>query len=582
MADGTDAGIAWLWLRDGEAGAGKRPAGGLRGLFSGPAPAVAAAALGVAGAAVPGLGLPATLGALALAGMARRSADGDGALPPPGLGRGAFFLGTAVDDGAPLWLDAATARGGVAVIGRDGGARSEVLDGLAANAVAQGSGCLLVIDADHAARFARLRALAARVGRTEDLLVLNFTEAEDDGADMPRSNTLNPFASGGADVLTRMVVDLMDGSDDRHESVWRGRAISMFTGVMRALVFLRNDGLLDLDVGAIRDHLNLRRIIDLADEGKHPGMPANVRKSVTSYLASLPGYRPEKGYGQAQTTLDNHGYLEMQFTRIMGSLADVYGHVFMAPAGEVDMFDVVLNRRILLVLLPALGKSKEEVANLGKVVMTSLKRTMGATLGNTVEDGWLDTVDRRMTTGPSPFAVVLDEVGHYCVGGMDLVAERARSLGFAISYGVDVPPAPGAGPLAGIIAEAAAVISTDPAQAGAGAVAYRPMPLDVDGGAGKATPPHDDDRRARMELMDRINRRDLVDREEGEMEIIQGDWVVRTTSFVAGPVSAGGEGGLRLRANHFVRIPKPDAEDVDRADSTREAGTAGDGCASKD
>src|SRR3546814_10316631 len=94
---------------------------------------------------------------------------------------------------------------------------------------------------------------------------------------------------------------------------------------------MRDQHLIDLNVSEIRDHLTLKRIIDLADQSKFPDMRPDIRKSIKSYLSSLPGFQEEKGYKQSQTTLDQHGYLEMQFTKILGSLVDVYGYIFHTP-----------------------------------------------------------------------------------------------------------------------------------------------------------------------------------------------------------------------------------------------------------
>ena len=486
---------------------------------------------------------------------------------------GIFYLGVERDnDKKQVWLTNSDCRQHFMIFGTTGSGKTELLLGFGANALAWASGFLMVDGKGDVSVWAKVYALARRYGRTDDLLVLNFMEDDDDGSGKLPSNTLNPFASGGADVLTQMVVSLMDESGG-DGGMWKGRATAMFTGVMRAMVFLRNNGLLDLDVGAIRDHLNLRRIIDLADDKKYPEMPANIRKSVTSYLTSLPGYQPEKGYKQAQTTLDQHGFLEMQFTRIMGSLADVYGHIFMTPFGEVDMFDVVLNRRILMVMLPALGKSKDEVANLGKIVVASLKRMMGATLGNQIEGTWLDVVDRRMTTSPSPFVVILDEVGYYCVDGMDLMAAQARSLGFAMVYAAQdingmknlnekVPGSIIANTNTKIMMRLSDVETAEIAIKLAGK-AYRPMSLGMNVEAGEVASSYIDDKQARMELMDRINQRDLVGQKEGEMHIIQGDWVVRTKAIFADPVSSLDTNKLKLSANHFIKIPKPKPEELE-------------------
>lgn len=391
------------------------------------------------------LDMPLARAIVAEAGLTARTPPGRTrmARDPATAGRGAgrpgkpagtgILVGHATRTGDEAWLSGRMLRRHACVLGGAEDQASTFMFDAFLGLMSAGSGCMLVDHRGNPSRIASVRVAARKAGRADDLLVLNLAETDEDGSGKSPSNTFNPFASGGADVLTQVLVSLLGdaGSDG---VAWKGRATAMLTGVMRALVFLRDCGRLDLDVNAIRDHLNLRRIIDLADDGKYPDMPASIRKSVTSYLTSLPGYQPEKGYKQAQTTLDHHGFLEMQFTRIMGLLADVYGHVTMTGHPDIDMFDVVLNRRILLVTLPELGKSWDEAAIMGRFVVASLKRMMGATLGNKIEGSWLEVVDKRMTTSSSPFVVLLNDVGHYCVDGMDLMAAQARSLGLAMVF----------------------------------------------------------------------------------------------------------------------------------------------------
>ena len=67
----------------------------------------------------------------------------------------------------------------------------------------------------------------------------------------------------------------------------------------------------------------------------------------------------------------------MQLTRVFTSLADTYGHILRTNLAEVDLHDVVLNRRILVVLLPALEKSPAELANLGKIIIANFNNNSG-------------------------------------------------------------------------------------------------------------------------------------------------------------------------------------------------------------
>jgi len=493
----------------------------------------------------------------------------------PSKANGIFFLGNELKTGKEVWLTNSDCRQHFLVLGTTGAGKTEALLGFAANAVTWGSGFLFCDGKGDVALFAKVYALCRRFGREDDLLVLNFmTGNQDVGGSTDgklRSNTLNPFATGSSDTLTQMVVGLMDdaGGDG---AMWKGRATAMFTGVMRALTWLRDQHIVDLNVGEIRDHLQLKRIIDLADHAKFPEMPQHIRKSIKSYLSSLPGFQEDKGYKQAQTTLDQHGYLEMQFTKILGSLADVYGHIFKTPYGEIDMADVVLNRRILVVMLPALEKASDEIANLGKIVVATLKGMMGGTLGSQIEGNWYGVVEQRPTTSPTPFICILDEVGYYMVDGMDLMSAQARSLGFCLVFaGQDINAMKRInekvfGSVQGNTNTKIVMRTEDPDTAkiaiDAAGKAYRAQMKQYEGKVGEMGKSYADDMNAQLELIDRINPLDLKAQDEGEMHILHKEWLVRAKSFYAAPEGSLNRNGLKLRANHFITVAKPDPEEI--------------------
>jgi intracellular multiplication protein IcmO len=105
------------------------------------------------------------------------------------------------------------------------------------------------------------------------------------------------------------------------------------------------------------------------------------------------------------------------------------------------MIDVVLNRRILVVLIPALEKSPDETANLGKIVAATLKGMMGSTLGATVEGESGNVIENKPTHSATPFMTVFDEVGYYTSAGMAVMAAQARSLGFSLIFAAQDLPA---------------------------------------------------------------------------------------------------------------------------------------------
>ncbi|MGE0109273.1 MAG: type IV secretory system conjugative DNA transfer family protein [Bdellovibrionales bacterium] len=378
--------------------------------------------------------------------------------PFPGKGgagpsEGILYLGNvddakSADHGKEMWLTNSDARTHILYIGTTGSGKTEGLKAIVTNSLAWGSGFVFIDGKADTDLWASLFSLARRFGRDDDLLVLNYMTANsDDGA---VSNTMNPFANGSASYLTNMVVSLMpDAGGDN--AMWKERAVALMGALMPALTWKRDKGGLLLDVGVLRDYIELPAIIKLS---RDEALPERILHSLTGYLNTLPGYideafddegrekppSPDQPMYDLQVARQQHGYLSMQFTRALQSLADEYGYIFKAQLADVDVLDVVLNRRILVGLIPSLEKSGDEAANLGKIVAASLKGMMGATLGNTVEGSWEQAIGSKQTRSQSSFMAVFDEVGYYTAQGMAVMAAQARSLGFSLIFAAqDLP-----------------------------------------------------------------------------------------------------------------------------------------------
>jgi intracellular multiplication protein IcmO len=347
-----------------------------------------------------------------------------------------LYLGSALTpsgkDGKEIWLTKQMVNRHLLVSGMTGSGKTEFLFGIMANALSWNSGGILIDGKGDVSTAARMMGLVDKFDRRNDFYVLNFMNGHGGINDDKRSNTFNPFETMSADALTNMLVNMLEdvGEDG---AMWRGRATAMFIGVVRALVWMRDDQGLYLDATVLRDHLNLRSIIDLANDAKN-GLPDQIRKTIRSYLASLPGYRADRLYQQSQTTLDQHGYLEMQWSRLFSFLSDTYGHIFCAGSSDINMQDVIENRRVLLVLLPALEKSGDEIASLGRLITSAVKQMLGSTLGSAIEGSWQDVIEYRNFRHPSPFVCIFDEVGAYLTDGMDLIAAQARSLNVGLVF----------------------------------------------------------------------------------------------------------------------------------------------------
>ena len=444
---------------------------------------------------------------------------------------------------------------------------TETLISMAYNTLVTGSGFIYVDGKGDNGLWAKIFSVVRFLGREDDLLVINFMTG---GSDMSgpqakkASNTMNPFIVGSAAGLTELLVGLMDeaGGDN---AMWKGRAISLISALMLALVHLReHDGLL-LGVEVIRDHLLLENIQKLS---KRRDLPPHILQSVKAYLRSLPGYQ-ENAPKQSETVMDQHGYLQMQFTRILGSLADMYGYIFKTNLGEVDFFDVVLNRRILVVLLPAMEKSTDELANLGKIIVACLKQMMATGLGNILEGDYQDVIETKPTQSPAPYMCILDEYGYYVVKGASVMPAQARSLGFCMVFaGQDYP----AFKKNNNSEEAVSTIGNcnikifmkleDPTETydlaeksiGESTVGRTTGLARNQGGMGSS---YYDQQNASMDRRKRADWLDFKDHREGEAHIIFKSTLVRANMFFAQPDAA-----PKLQLNDFLRVEPPHHSEI--------------------
>jgi intracellular multiplication protein IcmO len=378
--------------------------------------------------------------------------------PPPGKGgagkaEGILYVGNTSDKDNPdcgqeIWFTNNDVRTHILYIGTTGSGKTEGLKALVTNALAWGSGYVYVDGKADTDLWASLYAVARRFGRDDDLLVINYmTGNSDDGS---LSNTMNPFSTGSSSYLANMVTGFMPeaGGDN---AMWKERAVALMFSLMPALTYKRDHQGMLMDIGVVRDHIELQPIIRLSRDAT---MPERITLGLQGYLRTLPGYvdaafddegnekppQPDQPMYDLQIARQQHGYLSMQFTRSLQMLADEYHYIFKAQLADVDVLDVVINRRILVTLIPALEKSGDEAANLGKIVANTLKGMMGATLGNQVEGAWEVAIGSKQTRSTSSFMTVFDEVGYYTAKGMAVMAAQARSLGFSLVFAAqDIP-----------------------------------------------------------------------------------------------------------------------------------------------
>ncbi len=509
----------------------------------------------------------------------------------PRKARGIYHLGNEKSTEDELWFNNDDMRTHALIFGSTGSGKTEMLISVAYNALLQASGFIYVDGKGDNALFSKLFSMVRSMGREDDMLLINFmTGARDVIGPQERrlSNTLNPFARGSSSMLAQLVVSLMDGSSSSSDGdMWKGRAIGFVEALMKVLVPMRDAGHILLDANVIRNYFHLPRleaivldkvfIRDGQESISLENMPETIIEPLKNYVLTLPGFNPEKKGKQVSQVLEQHGFITMQLVRVFTSLADTYGHILRTNLAEVDLSDVVLNRRILCVLLPALEKSPDELSQLGKVIIATLKAMMAAGLGDHVEGDLADIVDSRPTNAETPYLCILDEYGYYAVEGFAVVPAQARSLGFSVVFaGQDLPAFQKASK-----EEAASIGANtnikicmkleDPTEtwdffmksAGESYVSQvENFQVDSNSLLGN----YQDGKGARMEKRARVDLLDLKEQAPGEYHLFFKSKIVRGKTFFANPTPV-----KRMRLNQFLKVDSPEDNDVERFQQSMES-----------
>jgi intracellular multiplication protein IcmO len=500
-----------------------------------------------------------------------------GDLSKPRKARGITFFGNRRSNNDELWFNNDDMRTHVLIFGSTGSGKTVALTSLAFNALIQGSGFLYVDGKGDNSLFASVFSMCRTMGREDDLLLINFMTGARDvvGAQKTRlSNTMNPFCNGSSSMLSQLVISLMDqGTQTADGDMWKGRAMVFVEALMKVLVYMRDKGKILLDANTIRNYFELPRLEAIAMDKMFPrdnqepvslaDAPDVILEPITNYIINLPGYDRSKKGKQGSQVLEQHGFITMQLTKVFGSLADTYGHIIRVNLAEVDLKDVVLNRRILVVLLPALEKSPDELANLGKVIIASLKAMMAAGLGDAVEGTYREVITRKPTNSPTPYMCILDEYGYYAVKGFAVVPAQARSLGFSVIFaGQDLPAFQKASK-----EEAASIGANtnikicmkleDPLDTWdffhkTAGESYVTKVDSFQTDAGSLLNNYMDSRSASSEKRQRIDLLDLKEQREGEAHIFFKSKIIRARMFYANPQPA-----EKMRLNQFLKVEPP-------------------------
>ncbi len=497
--------------------------------------------------------------------------------------KGLIYLGNAWERGnQEVWLSRDDVCTHGLMLATTGSGKSVALTGESANYIGIGGG-LIYSDAKASPSLAfDIGGICRRMGREDDFLLINYMtgnrSVSASGSGERMTNTANPMASGSADSLVQIMSSLIP-SPEGDNAVFGERALTMMTAVLYGLVDLRDGGHIDLGVSTLRRYLPLEEIESLAFDKRL--RTETAKNALMAYMKSLPNWKPPSeriarnragapiynpdGSPQLEPINEEagrqHGFSQMYFTRALSSLTDTYGHIFFGVLGEVDYGDVVRNRRVLVIMLPATEKSLSELQNLGKINLSAIRDAVSSGLGSRIEGSKREVVDILTAGAKIPNKIILDEAGYQSSPGFAVIAAQARSLlgGFSVIWAGQTWASIKRGSeseadeiwgnanvkLFGRLSDNESYKRLEDLVGEAKVTSTSGFAINQD----SLTGGYSDTLQANVEKMRRADFTDLQEQREGEFHIVFGGEMIRVNTFYANPSPP-----PELRVNRFLRV----------------------------
>lgn len=387
-------------------------------------------------------------------------------------GDGILFFGS-VDSKSPyedfkeVWLSDDDLRKHMLILGATGSGKSETLKSIFFNALAWSSGFFIADGKADNKLPVDVYSMVRSLGRDADLLILNFLMAGKTPEEIRlsrrrRSNTLNPFSNADPDTIIQMGANLLPKCEGDAKN-WQEKALNLWRAEVTALCYLRDTRGRDLSISDFIEYLALPKVEELYVLGyeeaqRNEGEWSYGFVGIKNYLESggCPGYQvgkllkkhglvPEEegargsafgpkrgGNEQDNQAYEQHAYRTSQLMPALNLLDKSYGYIFRSKYPEIDMTDVTLRNRVLVMLIPSLEKSAQEAESLGKLTIACLRVMMSKNLGSEVEGSFQDLIKDKATNSPYPFVAALDELAYYFSDGIAVMFAQARSLGICM------------------------------------------------------------------------------------------------------------------------------------------------------
>ena len=487
---------------------------------------------------------------------------------------GTFYVGNIFHETpSELWLGIRDMLTHTLIFGTTGSGKTEALVSLAFNVMAMGSGLFYVDPKGSPKLIAQIYVMSRICGRDDDFRCINYLTAEKAGASgkSPRrsSNTTNPFSYGNAESLSNMMNSLIPKSEGGN-AIFSANARAMMKSIMYALVEMRNVGEIQLSSKTIRDYLTLTKMVALAER---KDFSLSTQDSLCAFLTSTGWQAGKSEKEQPKSLPEQFGYARSYFGEALNNLTDTYGHVYGTAFGEVDMRDVVMQRRILTIIIPSLAMAADDVKNLGVMSLSAIRIAISVGLGTGKESTFAETLYALPTDAPSPFLSITDEYAAIPTPGYIEVLTQGRGLGIAAIVasqdyaGISKADKEGAQQLlentktklflkmsdCGETFEVLKKLAGEVTVMETGGMSIKPE-------SSSMMSDYKDNLQAQTKERSKVSLADMQNQIEGEFHGFLGSTMVRGRAFYANPPLSP---DMQTRYNHMVAVSPPDRRDIE-------------------
>lgn len=351
---------------------------------------------------------------------------------PSGIGKpdGKVYWGRLLDNNLEIWTKLETALRHILVLGTTGAGKSEfLLSTFFSHVFAKGVGGIYNDGKGTAELAYRVFSAGRMLGQEDDVLILNYTKENTaervDPANF-QSHTCAPFSTGSSDNGTQLTVSLMPEDSGGGNKVFQESAVALIAVLFPALTDLRELGIVSITPAIIQKYSDYLRFCELM---RNPLISNASREGMIGFIRTRSGFTEGKPADkQPEEVTKQFGFAQAYFTRALQLLAQSYRNIYNEPAADVDFTDIILNDRVLVNILPSMSKSPQEMGNLGKLNLSSIRAGLSIGLGADIQGTYEEVVEALPTNTEIPVMCINDEIAFYLAEGFMITSAQARSL----------------------------------------------------------------------------------------------------------------------------------------------------------